>query len=464
MDMDINKLYGIFTSCGAKVTTDSRKINGGELFFALKGENFDGNEYALQALERGAAYAVVDDSSPAAAAAAGESRLIPVSDTLRALWALARHHRDRLSIPVLGLTGTNGKTTTKELINAVLSTRFRTHATSGNLNNNIGVPLTVLGISPDTEIAVIEMGASHPGDIKELVDIAAPDFGLITNVGRAHILGFGSFEGVKATKGEMYDFIAGNVGGAGMVFVNQDNPLLVEMAASRGFGTAQDDSVFDMEAFLGRDRMRPVPMGLVAVPYGLHYSGSAVLEADAAHPYLRLRLADGTPVSTNLVGSYNADNVLAALCIGRFFGVPQSDAVAAIESYVPSNNRSQMQRTGRNVLIVDAYNANPSSMKAALDNFAGFDAAKKIVLLGDMLELGEESVAEHLKVLRLVAEYGFEGYFVGEEFLRAGAERCFSTSDELAAYLASHESEFSSAAILIKGSRGTRMEKVIPVL
>ncbi len=435
--MDINKLYCIFTSCGCKVTTDSRKISGGELFFALKGENFDGNEYALQALERGAAYAVVNEDSSVAAAAVGNPHLIPVPDTLHALWALARYHRDKFSIPVLGLTGTNGKTTTKELINAVLSTRLRTHATSGNLNNNIGVPLTVLGISPDTEIAVIEMGASHPGDIKELVDIAAPDFGLITNVGRAHILGFGSFEGVKATKGEMYDFIAGNDRGAGTVFVNQDNPLLVEMAASRK---------------------------LLAVPYGLHFSGTRVLTPDAVHPYLRLFLADGKQVDTKLVGSYNADNVLAALCIGRFFGVPEADAIAAVASYVPSNNRSQMQRTARNILIVDAYNANPSSMKAALDNFAGFDASKKIVLLGNMLELGGESVAEHTKILRAVADYGLDGYFVGEEFRKAGAERCFSTSDELAAYIASHESEFSSSAILIKGSRGTRMEKVIPVL
>ncbi len=462
--MDINKLYSIFISCDGKVTTDSRKISGGEFFFALKGENFDGNEYALKALEAGAAYAVVDEGSPVASAAADEPRLIPVPDTLRALWTLARHHRDRFSIPVLGLTGTNGKTTTKELVNAVLSAKFRTHATSGNLNNNIGVPLTVLGISSDTEIAVIEMGASHPGDIKELVDIAAPDFGLITNVGKGHLLGFGSFEGVKATKGEMYDFIAGNDGGAGTVFVNQDNPLLVEMAASRGFVAAPGDYVFDRATFLGRDRRKRASERLLAVPYGLNFSGTRVLTPDAAHPYLRLLLADGKQVETKLVGSYNADNVLTALCIGHFFGVPEADAIAAVASYVPSNNRSQMQRTGRNILIVDAYNANPSSMKAALDNFAGFDAAKKIVLLGNMLELGDESVAEHAKVLRAVADYGLEGYFVGEEFRKAGAERCFSTSDELAAYIASHESGFSSAAILIKGSRGTRMEKVIPVL
>ena len=222
--------------------------------------------------------------------------------------------------------------------------------------------------------------------------------------------------------------------------------------------------VFDRAAFLGRDRRKCASKKLLAVPYGLHFSGARGLESDAAHPYLRLLLADGREVDTNLVGSYNADNVLAALCIGRFFGVPETEAIAAVASYVPSNNRSQMQRTRRNILIVDAYNANPSSMKAALDNFSGFDAAKKIVLLGDMLELGDESVTEHAKVLHSVADYGFEGYFVGDEFRKAGAERCFRTSDELAAYIASHEAEFSSAAILIKGSRGTRMEKVVPKL
>ena len=262
----------------------------------------------------------------------------------------------------------------------------------------------------------------------------------------------------------MYDFIAENGGGAGTVFINQDNPLLVEMATSRGFVTMPEDCAFDRAAFLGRDRRKSASKKLLAVPYGLHFSEARVLESDAAHPYLRLLLADGREVDTHLVGSYNADNVLAALCIGRFFGIPETEAIAAVASYVPSNNRSQMQRTSRNILIVDAYNANPSSMKAALDNFSGFDAARKIVLLGDMLELGDESVAEHAKVLHSVADYGFEGYFVGEEFCKAGAERCFRTSDELAAYIASHEAEFSSAAILIKGSRGTRMEKVVPIL
>lgn len=462
--MEINELYELFRDCGGRVATDSRKIGGGELFFALKGENFDGNEYALAALESGAAYTVIDEDSAAARENRGNDRLIPVPDTLRALWALARKHRDSFNIPVLGLTGTNGKTTTKELINAVLSTTYRTHATCGNLNNNIGVPLTILGMPSDTEIAIIEMGASHPGDIRELVGIAAPDYGLITNVGKAHILGFGSFEGVKATKGELYDFIASNESGAKTVFFNRDNPLLAGMAGSRGFRQVAENCRFDLDAFRACRRMKTVSAELTAVPYGLYFSGAEIMPPDAGHPFLRLKLSDGATVSTHLVGAYNADNVLAALCIGRFFGVPQARAVAAVEAYLPSNNRSQMQRTGRNVLIVDAYNANPSSMKAALDNFADFDAQKKIVLLGDMLELGTESRQEHRNVLDAVAGYGFEGYFVGEEFRKAGAERCFGTSDELAAYIGSHKPEFTSAAVLVKGSRGTRMERVIPVL
>lgn len=446
---DIDRLYDIFKSCG-KVATDSRKISGGELFFALKGENFDGNGYALAALDAGAAYAVVDEASAVAAENHGNGRLIPVPDTLHALHLLARRHRDSFSIPVLGLTGTNGKTTTKELVNAVLSSRFRTHATCGNLNNNIGVPLTILGMPADTEIAVVEMGASHPGDIRELVAVAAPDFGLITNVGKAHIAGFGSFEGVKATKGELYDFLAEN--GSGTVFVNMDNVNLVEMAAARGFVPASPDSTRETAA-----------AGSI-VPYGLHFSGAEVLPTGAGHPFLRLRLADGAEVDTRLVGGYNADNVLAALRVGHFFGVPQEAAVAAVEAYVPSNNRSQMQRTERNVLIVDAYNANPSSMKAALDNFAGFDAERKTVLLGDMLELGAESLAEHRKVIDAVVGYGFRACYVGEEFRKAGAFPVFGSSAELAEHISTHPGEFSSSAILVKGSRGTRMELVIPAL
>ena len=445
----IDKLYELFCECGGSFTTDSRTIKGGELFFALKGENFDGNAYAEKALESGAAYAVVgEDAECLKNSSLDSARLFPVKDTAVALRQLALYHRRRLDIPVIGLTGTNGKTTTKELINAVLSAKFRTAATSGNFNNNIGVPLTVLSIPSGAEIAIVEMGASHPGDIKELVDICEPDFGLITNVGRAHLLGFGSFEGVKATKGELYDFIAGRRReGDGtkkadkLIFVNADNADLLGMAESRGF----------------------VP-GQSAVCYGLKYSGTEILPTDAGHPFLRLRLSDGREVNTKLVGAYNADNVLAALCVGDYFGVERSAAIAAIEAYVPSNNRSQMQKTDRNVLIVDAYNANPSSMDAALSNFAGFEAASKIVLLGDMLELGETSVEEHRKIVEKVARCGFKAYYVGEEFAKAGASPCFASSDELAEYISTHLDAFTGAAILVKGSRGKRMERTISVL
>ena len=445
----IDKLYELFCECGGSVTTDSRTIKGGELFFALKGDNFDGNAYAEKALEAGAAYAVVgEDAECLKNSSLDSARLFPVKDTAVALRQLALYHRRRLEIPVIGLTGTNGKTTTKELINAVLSAKFRTAATSGNFNNNIGVPLTVLSIPSGAEIAIVEMGASHPGDIKELVDICEPDFGLITNVGRAHLLGFGSFEGVKATKGELYDFIAGRRReGDGtkkadkLIFVNADNADLLGMAESRGF----------------------VP-GQSAVCYGLKYSGAEILPTDAEHPFLMLRLSDGREVNTKLVGAYNADNVLAALCVGEYFGVERSAAIAAIEAYVPSNNRSQMQKTDRNVLIVDAYNANPSSMDAALSNFAGFEAASKIVLLGDMLELGETSVEEHRKIVEKVARCGFKAYYVGDEFAKAGASPCFASSDELAEYISTHLDAFTGAAILVKGSRGKRMERTISVL
>lgn len=443
-------IFDLFCECRGKVTTDSRTIKGGELFFALKGENFDGNAYAEQALEAGAAYAVVGEDAECLKRTSFYSmRLFPVRDTSVALRKLALYYRRRLSIPFIGLTGTNGKTTTKELINAVLSAKYRTAATKGNFNNNIGVPLTVLSIPSDAEMAIVEMGASHPGDIKELVEVCEPDFGLITNVGRAHLLGFGSFEGVKATKGELYDFIAGRRRECGdgtkkadkLIFVNADNADLVGMAEARGF----------------------VP-GQSAVCYGLKYSGAEILPTDAEHPFLRLRLSDGKEVNTKLVGAYNADNVLAALCVGEYFGVERSAAIAAIEAYVPSNNRSQMQKTDRNVLIVDAYNANPSSMDAALTNFAGFEAPEKIALLGDMLELGETSVEEHSRIVERVKECGVRAYYVGEEFSKAGASPCFASSEELAEYISSHRQEFTGAAILVKGSRGTRMERTLGCL
>jgi len=448
----IRKIYSAYLSCGGCVATDTRKISGGELFFALKGENFDGDLFVAKALEAGVSYAVASRECKV-----DDPRVFKVDSTLETLWELAAYHREHVNIPtigengvltggkrvtVIGLTGTNGKTTTKELINAVLSTTYNVCATEGNLNNNIGVPLTVLKLRGSDmaagtthDLALVEMGASHPGDIDELTAVAHPDCGLITNVGKAHLLGFGSFEGVKKTKGELYDYILAK--GWKKVFINEDNPYLVAMASER--------------------------QGLETVPYGLRYSGSEVLVCDDTHPFLRLKIGERI-VETNLVGSYNADNVLAALAVGDFFGVSFAKAVAAIEAYVPSNNRSMMKKTGRNTLIVDAYNANPYSMDVALDNFALVSAPRKIAMLGDMRELGAESAAEHTRIAaKALAIPGCEVLFVGPEFAAAAPEaRCFATSDQLAAYLG--ENPVEGATILIKGSNSLKMTNVIPEL
>lgn len=455
-DMTISEIYKRFKECGA-VTTDTRTLTGGEMFFALKGENFDGNEYALKALESGASYAVVNTSSEVAKS--DDPRLIRVDDTLQTLQELARWHRSMTIVAgkpltVIALTGTNGKTTTKELIREVLSVRYNVTATQGNLNNSIGVPLTLLKINSETELAVVEMGASHPGDIRELVNIALPNYGLITNVGKAHLLGFGSFEGVMNTKGELYDYMRRT---ADMVFLNVDNPYLCRMASERN---------------LHSDSERPDAS--LVIPYGLEYNGAEVLPSDPDNPYLRIRLKDTGIIRTNLVGTYNADNVMAALAVGEYFGVPVADAVKAIESYVPSNNRSQMLRTEKNTLVVDAYNANPTSMKAALDNFANLHSEHKYAMLGDMLELGDDSMKEHCEVIRNACNGSFEAlFFVGAEF-RAASEnmplnadlhskaRFFDSSAELAEWI--RLNPLSGGTILIKGSRGTRMEKVVEVL
>lgn len=444
--MEINELYDIFRKCG-KVTTDSRKVAGGELFFALKGENFDGNIYAAKALEAGAAYAVVDADSQAVSFsgdyidASGCSRIIPVPSTLAALQALARHHRENVRsprLPVIGITGTNGKTTTKELIRTVLAAKFNVKATEGNLNNDIGVPLTLLSIGSETEIAVVEMGASHPDDIEKLVKVSEPDYGIITNVGKAHLLGFGTFDGVKKAKGALYDYVAAH---DGEVFVNADDADLVSMAESRS--------------------------GMVLIPYGIENDEVEILPVTPEEPFLRLGFADGRILKTALVGSYNAANVLAALCIGRHFGVDEDAAFAAISSYTPSNSRSQMVRTANNTLIVDAYNANPSSMRAALDNFSRIEAPDKTALLGDMRELGENSVNEHIDILRLALSLGISDLcLVGDEFSKAMKSvdcpptvRWYPDSSMLAAAL--HNAPLTGHVILIKGSRGIMMEKVL---
>lgn len=438
--MKMEKLYEKYLACDGRVTTDSRAIRGGEIFFALRGENFDGNDYALKALEAGAAWAVVNADAEIFRQAQ-DDRLIRVEDPLTTLRDLAVWHRTHArdgKLPVIGLTGTNGKTTTKNLIAAVLAKKYRVTATQGNLNNDIGVPLSLLSITPDTEIAVIEMGASHPDDIAKLVQVSRPDYGLITNVGRAHLLGFGSFEGVKAAKGELYKWLGGQRGS--VIFLNEDDADLREMAAQ------QPCHIFG---------------------YGIAYQGAEILPSSPDVPFLRLRVG-GKLVRTQLVGAYNATNVLAALAVGEYFGVDRQDAIDAIAEFVPTNNRSQMVRTERNTLIVDAYNANPSSMRAALDNFRHVEAKAKLALLGDMRELGAESRAEHEKVIRQLRADGLPACLVGEEFrgaleaLPPGDEPWFPTSEALAAHLAAHP--VRDTVVLVKGSRGIQMEKTLQYL
>ncbi len=364
---------------------------------------------------------------------------------------------DGKPLTVIGLTGTNGKTTTKELIKAVLSVKYNVTATEGNLNNSIGVPLTLLKINSWTQIAVVEMGASHPGDIKELVSVALPNYGLITNVGKAHLLGFGSFEGVKQTKGELYDYIQRT---ADRVFLNVDNPHLCGMAAQRP--------------------------DLLKIPYGLEYQGAVVLPSSEDNPYLRIALKDSGPehiINTRLIGAYNADNVMAAIAVGMEFGIGLEDAIDAVSRYVPSNNRSQMVVTSSNSLIVDAYNANPTSMEAALRNFSSVKASKKSVMLGNMLELGEDSVCEHIRIIEILTEVdGLEySVLVGDEFRKALEAtdgvvgrgdgvysagdmeiRWFPDSSSAAEHL--KKTPLEGFSILVKGSRGSRMETVVPVL
>ncbi len=417
--MEIKALYDIFLQ-SAGVCTDTRTLKKNQLFFALKGENFDGNRFALQALEKGASYAVAGEDLQA-----DDPRLIKVPDTLEALKALAAYHRRQLRIPVIGLTGTNGKTTTKELIKTALGAAYRVSATEGNLNNEIGVPLTVLKIGTRAQIAIVEMGASHPEDLKPLLAVAQPNLGLITNVGKAHLEGFGGYEGVKHAKGLLYDYLKEH---DGVVFANADDPVLQEMLAQRG-----------LEA--------------------IGYSKEGVkVKAD---PFLKMEWEDAT-LQTQLVGAYNAANVLAALKLAWYFDVPREDALQAIASYVPSNNRSQLVKTQKNTLIVDAYNANPSSMAVALDNLA-LMKGRKVALLGDMRELGADAAAEHDRIVARLE--GMEAYLVGEEFTRAAAGKPYKTfakSEDLAKYLEEHPLE--GCTILLKGSHSIQMDKLIPSL
>jgi UDP-N-acetylmuramoyl-tripeptide--D-alanyl-D-alanine ligase len=429
MYTSIEELYTIYLK-HRLISTDSRQIATGSLFFALKGDNFDGNKYAKTALEAGAAYAVIDDPSYV------QNNTLLVNDVLGSLQQLALMHRGTFQFPVIAITGSNGKTTTKELLNAVLSQKYKVTATKGNLNNHIGVPLTLLSVTDETQIAIVEMGANHQGEIEQLCRIAEPTHGLITNIGRAHLGGFGGYEGVIKAKSELYTWLRNSDGN---VFVNAGNPLLMELSAGMKrtlYGKMKDNNTC-----------------------GNFRENTEQLELDWSYGNQIIS------IRTNLVGNYNFENVLAAICTGTFFNVPAENIKTAIQSYYPSNSRSQAIKTARNSIILDAYNANPSSMQVAIENFRKVNAQNKMVILGDMLELGDESLTEHQAVISLAEESDFDKIIlVGPDFTQvaAGKFTCFSTSEQAYEWLV--RQEVKDYTILIKGSRGIKMEKVLGAL
>ena len=424
--MRIEELYQLYVAHPA-VQTDTRKLKEGDLFFALKGDHFNGNRFAMQALEKGAAYAIVDE-----APAAEHPNIILVKDVLGTLQALAKFHRQQFNIPFLAITGSNGKTTTKELVHAVLSSQFKTYTTEGNLNNHIGIPLTILKIKPDAAIAVIEMGANHQREIAGYCTYALPTHGLINNVGKAHLEGFGGIEGVKKGKGELYDFIRVN---GGAIFINNDFDYLQEMSAGIGnritYGT-QNASIT-----------------------GKLLKSEPFLEVEiTSHPEI------GT-ICTHLVGDYNLPNVLAAVCTGIYFGVPANKIKTAIEQYEPSNSRSQLIETGTNKIILDAYNANPSSMKLAIENFAKLQAEKKVLILGGMAEMGEASLSEHQAIVDLISLHIWNKVvLVGGDFGKINHPYSyFNTSLEAREWYKNQS--FKDTYLLIKGSRSMKMEELL---
>lgn len=433
--MQIQNLYQLYlTSSG--VTTDTRNIPVGSIFFALKGEKFDANKFAAEALEKGAAYAVVDAVMADDWKAKWGAQLIEVKDVLLTLQRLAGYHRLQLECPVLAITGSNGKTTTKELVAGVLSKKFRTYATKGNLNNHIGIPLTLLAIMGDVEFAVVEMGANHQGEIASYCEYVNPDFGIITNIGSAHLEGFGGIEGVLKGKTELYLDIAER---DGKVFVNRDSEVLWRKA---------------MELF-EEDTGRTITYGTQASAFctGAIIAGGEFLAVES----------EGVKIQTNLVGDYNFENVLSAVCIGKYFGVSIADIKEAIESYVPSNNRSQKVEHSGATIILDAYNANPSSMAGALRNFDKAEAANKVAVIGQMMELGEYSRTEHEKIAEEVLQMKLDKrIFVGEgfAFMKDKPEaQWFETTRELHEWF--QQQNWQGALILIKGSRKNELEKIL---
>ena len=446
--MEIKELYNLYLQHPC-ITTDSRDCPEGSIFLALKGETFDGNKFALSALEKGCAYAIVDDKS---IIPGGDDRFILVDDSLQTFKDLAREHRRHFDIPVIGITGTNGKTTTKELVAAVLSQKYNVLYTQGNFNNDVGVPKTLFRLSAEHEIAVIEMGASHPGDIKTLAETAEPTCGLITNVGRAHLQGFGSFEGVIKTKCELYDFLRTREDG--LIFINADNEYLMDQIGD-------DEDIWITPYSTNPDNQYACISGEVI-------ECNPFLKFRWREPLMTLeeegRSTKWHKVQTHLIGAYNIDNLLAAIAVGINFGVDRKKICAALEEYVPSNNRSQMTVTEKNHLIVDAYNANPSSMMAALENFSLMQADHKMVILGAMRELGEVSAEEHQRIADYRESMDIEeAWLVGEEFADTRCDyRKFHNVEEVKAAIAAHCPE--GRYILIKGSNSTKLYQLPDLL
>jgi len=424
--MTIPELYNLFKKHHS-VQTDTRKLKQGDLFFALKGPNFNGNQFAVQALMEGASFVIVDEE-----VGSSDPRIIRFDDVLLTLQELAKYHREQFQIPIIAITGSNGKTTSKELIAAVLSSHFKTYTTVGNLNNHIGVPLTLLSIGKDAEMAVIEMGANHQKEIESYCRYTEPTHGLITNCGKAHLEGFGGIEGVRKGKGELYDFLSTHNGTA---FVYADYDYLQNMSAK-------------------------VPH---IVKYG-QSEGTIQGKVLSNEPFLEVAITAGiSPVTirTQLVGDYNLPNILSAVLIGKYFKVPEEKIIASIEAYTPSNSRSQLLKKGSNTFILDAYNANPTSMRAAIENFANIHSSHKILLLGGMMELGKDSIEEHTALIELIRKYQWgQVILVGGDFGKiAHTYQFFNNATEAAEWFNSQR--FENTYFLIKGSRSMQMEKIL---
>ena len=427
--MDISYIHSLFLKCKS-VSIDTRKIEFNSLFVAIKGERFDANTFAKEALDKGASYVIIDDESYFI-----DQRTILVDDSLIALQELAKFHREYLKLPIIALTGSNGKTTTKELIHVVLSKKFNTKATVGNLNNHIGVPLTLLSFNSETEIGIVEMGANHKKEIEFLCELAKPDYGYITNFGKAHLEGFGGVEGVIEGKSEMYQYLSVN---DKLAFINLEDPIQVEKS-----------------------------MSLKAYSFGINKTNANVnITSVKANPFVAINYSDIT-ISTHLIGLYNANNINAALTIGKYFKIDDIAIKEALESYVPENNRSQLLTKGTNQIILDAYNANPSSMAVAIENFLQLESSNKAMILGDMFELGQESQQEHKAIVDLLSnEDNVKCYFIGSAFYANKFEKSnfwfYNTFEEFSNDLPM--TEFNNCTILIKGSRGMALERTLNFL